>query len=60
MLYHVLILIVISWRLVFLIVQNKRKPGHLLLVLGTGGGDVLVLDVSSGQLKWKVSDCHPG
>jgi U3 small nucleolar RNA-associated protein 5 len=31
-----------------------------LLVLGTGSGDVLALDVSAGQLKWSVSDCHPG
>lgn len=31
-----------------------------MLVLGTGGGDVLALDVSAGQLKWKISDCHPG
>ncbi|CAD5331400.1 unnamed protein product [Arabidopsis thaliana] len=27
---------------------------------GTGGGDVLALDVASGQLKWRISDCHPG
>jgi U3 small nucleolar RNA-associated protein 5 len=29
-------------------------------VLGTGSGDVLALDVSAGELKWKVNDCHPG
>lgn len=29
-------------------------------MLGTGGGDVLALDVSAGQLKWRLSDCHPG
>uniref|UniRef100_A0A1D1YHV6 WD repeat-containing protein 43 n=1 Tax=Anthurium amnicola TaxID=1678845 RepID=A0A1D1YHV6_9ARAE len=40
--------------------KKKKKSGNFLLVLGTGGGDVLALDVSAGQLKWKVSDCHPG
>ena len=41
-------------------VQKKRKLGSSLLVLGTGSGDVLALDISAGQLKWKVNDCHPG
>ncbi|XP_047326974.1 WD repeat-containing protein 36-like [Impatiens glandulifera] len=40
--------------------KKKRKLESTLLVLGTGGGDVLALDVSAGQLKWRVSDCHPG
>lgn len=40
--------------------KKKRKIGSSLLVLGTGSGDVLALDVSAGQLKWRVSDCHPG
>ncbi|XP_074565282.1 uncharacterized protein LOC141821812 [Curcuma longa] len=40
--------------------KKKRKSGSSLLVLGTGNGDVLALDVSAGQLKWKISDCHPG
>lgn len=40
--------------------KKKRKLGSSLLVLGTGGGDVLALDVAAGQLKWRVSDCHPG
>ena len=40
--------------------QKKRKLGSSLLVLGTGSGDVLALDVSAGQLKWRVCDCHPG
>ena len=40
--------------------QKKRKLGSSLLILGTGSGDVLALDVSAGQLKWRVSDCHPG
>ncbi|KAE8734246.1 hypothetical protein F3Y22_tig00000778pilonHSYRG00404 [Hibiscus syriacus] len=40
--------------------KKKRKLGSSFLVLGTGSGDVLALDVSAGQLKWKVSDCHPG
>ncbi|XP_039015727.1 WD repeat-containing protein 43-like [Hibiscus syriacus] len=40
--------------------KKKRKLGSSLLVLGTGSGDVLALDVSAGQLKWKFSGCHPG
>lgn len=40
--------------------KKKRKLGTSLLVLGTGGGDVLALDVSAGQLKWRVSNCHAG
>ncbi|KAK1303312.1 hypothetical protein QJS10_CPB11g00482 [Acorus calamus] len=40
--------------------KKKRNPGHSLLVLGTGSGDILAFDVSAGQLRWKVSDCHPG
>ncbi|KAJ4844980.1 hypothetical protein Tsubulata_011714 [Turnera subulata] len=40
--------------------KKKRKLGSSLLVLGTGSGDVMALDVSAGQLKWTVSDCHPG
>ncbi|KAJ3683669.1 hypothetical protein LUZ60_013896 [Juncus effusus] len=39
---------------------KKRRVGNSLLVLGTGSGDILSLDVSAGQLKWKVNDCHPG
>ncbi|XP_058082899.1 uncharacterized protein LOC131230891 isoform X2 [Magnolia sinica] len=40
--------------------KKKRKPAHSLLVLGTGSGDVLALDVAAGQLRWRVNDCHPG
>ncbi|XP_057772183.1 uncharacterized protein LOC130991796 isoform X2 [Salvia miltiorrhiza] len=40
--------------------KKKRKLGSSLLLLGTGGGDVLALDVSAGQLKWRVNNCHPG
>lgn len=40
--------------------KKKRKIGNSLLILGTGSGDVLAVDVSAGQLKWRVSDCHPG
>nr|GMD80636.1 WD repeat-containing protein 43-like isoform X1 [Ipomoea batatas] len=40
--------------------KKKRKLGTSILVLGTGGGDVLALDVSAGQLKWRACDCHPG
>ncbi|MCD9639205.1 hypothetical protein HAX54_023583, partial [Datura stramonium] len=40
--------------------RKKRKLGTSLLVLGTGSGDVLALDVSAGHLKWRFSDCHPG
>ena len=40
--------------------KKKRKLGCSMLILGTGSGDVLALDVSAGQLKWRVSDFHPG
>ncbi|XP_047330857.1 uncharacterized protein LOC124934378 [Impatiens glandulifera] len=40
--------------------MKKRKLESTLLILGTGGGDVLALDVSAGHLKWRASDCHPG
>ncbi|KAI4364468.1 hypothetical protein MLD38_020557 [Melastoma candidum] len=40
--------------------KKKRKLGSSLLILGTGSGDVIALDVSSGLLKWRVTDCHPG
>ncbi|KAJ4764491.1 WD repeat-containing protein 43 [Rhynchospora pubera] len=40
--------------------KKKRKVGASLLVLGTGSGDVLALDVSAGHLKWKASDSHSG
>ncbi|KAK9059428.1 hypothetical protein SSX86_022048 [Deinandra increscens subsp. villosa] len=40
--------------------KKKRKLQSSLLILGTGGGDILALDVSAGQVKWRVSDCHPG
>ncbi|XP_039162290.1 uncharacterized protein LOC104436824 isoform X6 [Eucalyptus grandis] len=40
--------------------KRKRKHGGSLIVLGTGGGDVLALDVASGELRWRISDCHPG
>ncbi|KAL1334874.1 WD repeat-containing protein 43 isoform X2 [Arachis ipaensis] len=40
--------------------KKKRKHASSLLVLGTGGGDVLAFDVSAGQLNWRISNCHPG
>ncbi|KAJ9699679.1 hypothetical protein PVL29_005511 [Vitis rotundifolia] len=41
-------------------IKKKRKLRCSLLVLGTGSGDVLALDVSAGELKWRIGDCHPG
>lgn len=41
--------------------KGKKKHGSsFLLGLGTGSGDVLLLDTALGQLKWRVQDCHPG
>lgn len=40
--------------------KKKKKNAPSLLVLGTASGDVLALDVTVGELKWRVSDCHPG
>lgn len=44
----------------FVFQKKKKKVGQSLLVAGTGSGDVIALDVSSGQLKWRSNDCHPG
>lgn len=44
--------------------KGKKKPGKhgvsSLLGLGTGSGDVLLLDTALGQLKWRIKDCHSG
>lgn len=40
--------------------KGKKKGKSSLLALGTGAGDVLGLDTTMGQLRWKVNDCHPG
>ncbi|XP_047174705.1 WD repeat-containing protein 43 [Vigna umbellata] len=40
--------------------KRKRKHASSLLVLGTGSGDVLALDVDAGHLSWRITDCHPG
>ncbi|KAL5729144.1 hypothetical protein ACHQM5_002134 [Ranunculus cassubicifolius] len=40
--------------------KKKKKNVRSLLALGTSGGDVVALDVTVGDLKWKFSDCHPG
>ncbi|KAK1364064.1 Utp12 domain-containing protein [Heracleum sosnowskyi] len=41
---------------------KKRKPkkGTFLVALGTDGGDVLVIDVVTAEMKWKSSACLPG
>ncbi|CAI9771084.1 unnamed protein product [Fraxinus pennsylvanica] len=36
------------------------KLGTSPLVFGTSGNDVLALGVSTGQLNWRVNDCHLG
>ncbi|XP_068647796.1 uncharacterized protein [Aristolochia californica] len=41
-------------------VKKRKKAGLPLLILGTSTGDLLAVDVSLGQLKWRVNDCHPG
>lgn len=56
----VLLFLLTNELLILCYLQKKRKLGTSILVLGTGGGDVLALDVASGQLKWRISDCHPG
>ncbi|PKU77454.1 WD repeat-containing protein 43 isoform X1 [Dendrobium catenatum] len=42
--------------------ESKKKKMHVnsLLVLGTDSGDVLAVEVSTGQLRWRVCDCHSG
>lgn len=58
--WRLLVILRVLMSLWFLPCKRKKKPGNSILVLGTGNGDVLALDVSAGQLRWKVSDCHPG
>lgn len=42
-------------------IQGKKKHNSaFLLGLGTGSGDVILLDAALGKLKWKVEDCHSG
>lgn len=40
--------------------KGKKKGRSSLLALGTGAGDVLGLDSTMGQLRWRTNDCHPG
>lgn len=40
--------------------QGKKKRRGSLLALGTGAGDVLGLDTTMGQLRWRANDCHQG
>lgn len=40
--------------------KGKKKRRGSLLALGTGAGDVLGLDTTMGQLRWRANDCHPG
>ncbi|KAK8925784.1 hypothetical protein KSP39_PZI018127 [Platanthera zijinensis] len=40
--------------------SKKKKHGGSFLVLGTGGGDALAVEVSTGELRWRICDCHPG
>ncbi|KAK8950202.1 hypothetical protein KSP40_PGU018426 [Platanthera guangdongensis] len=40
--------------------SKKKKHRGSFLVLGTGGGDALAVEVSTGELRWRICDCHPG
>lgn len=44
--------------------KGKKKSGNhglsSLLGLGTGSGDVLILDTALGQVRWSTKDCHSG
>lgn len=40
--------------------KGKKKRRGSLLALGTGAGDVLGLDTTMGQLRWRANDCHQG
>ncbi|CAM6102009.1 unnamed protein product [Calypogeia fissa] len=40
--------------------KKGSKDGQLVLVLGTGSGDVLAWDAVLGQLRWRTSDCNAG
>ncbi|XVF86509.1 hypothetical protein PTKIN_Ptkin18bG0046600 [Pterospermum kingtungense] len=42
--------------------KKKHKKGHgtFLLAVGTNEGDILAIDILSGDRKWKSTDCYPG
>ncbi|KAH6558246.1 hypothetical protein KP509_1Z072200 [Ceratopteris richardii] len=39
---------------------KKRHGASFLIGLGTGSGDIILIDAALGKLKWKVQDCHTG
>ncbi|KAJ4958080.1 hypothetical protein NE237_025191 [Protea cynaroides] len=43
-------------------IGNKRskKHGTFLLALGTNAGDILAINVLTGERKWIYAGCHPG
>ncbi|XP_024519578.1 WD repeat-containing protein 43 isoform X2 [Selaginella moellendorffii] len=40
--------------------SKKKKKKASLIVLGTGGGDVLAWDPILGELTWRTNDCNTG
>lgn len=40
--------------------KRRKERGNLLLALGTNDGDILAVDVLTGETKWKSTGRHPG
>ncbi|KDO52885.1 hypothetical protein CISIN_1g036605mg, partial [Citrus sinensis] len=40
--------------------KRRKERGTLLLALGTSNGDILAVDVLTGEMKWKSTGRHPG
>ncbi|TXG69237.1 hypothetical protein EZV62_004172 [Acer yangbiense] len=40
--------------------KRKKERGTLLLALGTNDGDIMAINVFTGERKWKSTGCHPG
>ncbi|PSS17879.1 WD repeat-containing protein [Actinidia chinensis var. chinensis] len=40
--------------------KRRKEHGTCLLALGSDAGEVLVVDVFTGEKKWKSTGCHPG
>ena len=41
-------------------VKEKGGMAVVVVVVGTGSGDVIAWDTALGELKWRASDCHAG
>ncbi|XP_057514441.1 uncharacterized protein LOC130796154 isoform X3 [Actinidia eriantha] len=40
--------------------KHRKQRGTCLVALGSDAGEVLAVDVFTGEKKWKSTECHPG